>query len=32
MLLVGNDVLKQQAADRESAEAKAQRNELNQER
>jgi len=31
MLLVGNDVLKQQAADRDSAEAKAQRNELNQE-
>lgn len=30
MLLVGNDILKQQAADRDSAEAKSERNELNQ--
>lgn len=30
MLLVGNDILKQQAADRDSAQAKAERNKLNQ--
>lgn len=30
MLLVGNDVLKQQAANRDSAEARAERNEINQ--